>query len=185
MVRGDLTPGQKLHSFGADSGSVAFSVWLTEAPAQLYGKRNSMRERWSSFVLAILVGASFGNGQAWLLHAHDEHALHAHAIDLSRGASPMRGDSGSGDDHGHGESLPFGFSNEGIVVVLQSEPAIASFRPGTGLSGPGSLLSSVLPASATTASSIMTDARPQQRCAHATVLRAVDTILRSNHALLI
>jgi hypothetical protein len=75
----------------------------------------------------------------------------------------------------------------GIIVVLNSEPAISGCAASdvqSALDTPGSSPTSIcqaLPAS------LMHDARLWQRqCAHAvTPSRAIDSVLRSNHALLI
>ena len=137
-------------------------------------------------LLTLLVVATSGHGQAWLLHAHDEHPWHAHALHASGGVGPMRGDSRSDGDHEHDESLPLDPSDEGIVVVLKSAPAIASGSPGTENTGASVLSATVLPVLATTTSAMTADAQPRERCAHtATASRAVESLLRSNHALLI
>jgi hypothetical protein len=145
-----------------------------------------MIRRVAATLLALLVVATSGSGQAWLLHAHDEHPWHAHAIDASGGLGSMRSDSRSDDGHEHDESLPVDPSDEGILVVLKSAPAIASYGPGAGPSSPGSLCSNVSPAIATAAFSMTVDTQPRERCAHtATASRAIESLLRGNHALLI
>jgi len=143
-------------------------------------------QRGMSVVLAILVAAVFGNGQAYLLHAHDEDPWHAHAMDAAGGLGPMRSDSHPHDGHEHDESFPLDPSDEGIVVVLKSAPAIPSYGPGAGPWSPEPLCANVSPAIATATSSMTADMQPRERCAHpATASRAVESLLRSNHALLI
>ncbi len=137
-------------------------------------------------LLALLVVATSGGGRAWLLHAHDEHPWHAHAIDASGDPGLMRSDSHSDDGHEHDESLPLDPSDEGIVVVLKAAPAIASYGPGVENGGPGSLSANVPAAIATTTSSMTAGTPPRGQCAHAaTASRAIESLLRSNHALLI
>jgi len=145
-----------------------------------------MHRRVVTTLLTLLVVGTSGNGQAWLLHAHDEHPWHAHAIDPSGGIGPMRSDSHSDDGYEHDESLPPDPSDEGIVVVLESGPAIARCGSGVGNAGPSSLTTTLLPVFATTTAAMTGDAQPREQCAHTTnASRTVESLLRSNHALLI
>jgi hypothetical protein len=136
-------------------------------------------------LLASLLVATSGNGQAWLLHAHDEHPWHAHAIDASGGLGPTGTSSRADDDHEHDESLPLDPSDEGTVVALKSGPAIARCGSGIEHAGRGFLSAILPPVWATTASSMTAGAQPWEQCAHTTASRAVESLLRSNHALLI
>lgn len=145
-----------------------------------------MLRRGLTVSFSFLVLATCGNGQAWLLHAHEEHPWHAHAIESSDGLGPVRGDSMPGDEHEHDESLPLELPDDVILVVLRTEPAISGNASPDVQSVLGSSVTSAGPISTALTPSLVTDTRPwQQQCAHITVLRAVDTILRSNHALLI
>jgi hypothetical protein len=145
-----------------------------------------MIRRFLTSLFVLLVVATCGNGQTWLLHAHEEHAWHAHAIESSGGLGPGRGNSMPGDDHEHDEPLPLESADDTILVVLRSEPAISgSASPDVQLAI-GSSGTSAGPISTALTPSLTSDTQLwQQQCAHATALRALDTILRSNHALLI
>lgn len=141
-----------------------------------------------TLVVLLVVGAS-GNGQAWLLHAHDEHPWHAHAIDLSGGLGSVSSDSLPSNGHEHDDPLPLESSDAGIVVVLNSAPAI----PGSTASdvqltlGAFSSNPTVTSTCQALSTSTMHEARLWQRqCAHPwTSPRSVESLLRSNHAILI
>lgn len=168
-------------------GTILLAAVPTNARDGAISPKKAIMRRGLTSSLALLAVASSGNGQAWLLHAHDEHPWHAHAIDLADGLEPVRGDSMPGDDHEHDELLSLQSSDEGIVVVLNSEPAISGCAASDVQSALGTLGSNPISICQALPVSLMHDARLWQRqCAHvATSSRAIESVLRSNHALLI
>ena len=138
-------------------------------------------------LLALLLVATSGYGQAWLLHAHDEHPWHAHAIDLSGDVGPGRGDPIPGDDHEHDEALPLESSDEGIIVVVRLELAISGGAASDVRAAGGILAANPTSICQALPAALVHDGPEwQRRCAHAvSASRAIESLLRSNHALLI
>ncbi|MBI4717373.1 MAG: hypothetical protein HY763_06185 [Planctomycetes bacterium] len=83
-----------------------------------------MVRRLLSSLLALAIVATSGNGQGWLVHAHDDHAWHGHALQQPEFTPPGYGDHSSDDDHRHDAPARDCPADEGIVLVIKSGVAV-------------------------------------------------------------
>jgi len=138
-------------------------------------------------LLVALLPAMSGDGQAWLLHAHDEHPWHVHVLNPPCDHAPQSPREMPTGTHEHGDSRPGDSSGEGVVVVFPSGSAIAR-RCHSGIPVPSIFASPSSDSGVEAAVAPMIfDARfrwascsPIERR-----LRTLDLLLSTSHALLI